>query len=109
MIFVNRCAVVLTPKIPFLNWVNSVTPEHPVKMDEFDDFTSFYLIAEIDSNEEALEYIEDNFSVFFRAELMLWYEDESAWPGNMDWNMFKQGFSIRFASVVIDAGFYNLA
>ena len=67
-VLVNRNAVVVKPKQPFIDWLNSVEPEGgcALKDEDFKD-SSIYLIPECDSPEEIYDIIKQRVK-FLREE-----------------------------------------
>jgi len=77
---INRNAIIVRPKRPFFDWINSVYPkgQHINKNDE----NNIYLIREMDSNDSILKWIKKNFEDLFSNELNDWCTDEERWPKN---------------------------
>ncbi|MCK9269840.1 MAG: hypothetical protein RBR47_12710 [Bacteroidales bacterium] len=96
---INRNAIVVKPKKPVLDWVNSVYPEKPV-------FTpgegNVYLIGERDSNEEIAQWLKRNFDEIFQNELNDWYTNEEVWPQKRTFKMFQEWFDYDIHSMVLD-------
>jgi len=63
---------------------------------------SSYLIPECRSVEHAWELIEHVYANIFCSELFAWHTQESNWPKNRSFIMFKDWFDVTIASVVID-------
>ena len=96
----NRAALIIRPKQPFLDWVASlddsglvpdVTGEQPV-----------YLIPEFESDDEGQEVLRQVYAEIFERELDGWHTDPSAWPQKRDFKIFQQWFSVELHSVVED-------
>ena len=66
MVTLNRSAIVVTPKQPFLDWLR-------------------------DSCEE-----------IFEEQLAGWYTDESAWPRDRGFDVFRRWFDYQHHSMLID-------
>ena len=96
---INRNAIVVKPKKPVLDWVNSDYPEKPV-------FTpgegNVYLIGERDSNEEFAQWLKRNFDEIFQNELNDWYTNEEVWPQKRTFKMFQEWFDYDIHSMVLD-------
>lgn len=97
---INRLGFVVKPQKPFFDWLKYFYPEmdfsSPIK-----DY-NFYLIREMDSNEEAMEWLEDNFDQIFSNELLDWNTNESIWPQNRTWKVFKEWFDVDICSMILD-------
>src|SRR3990167_5070243 len=96
----NRAALIIRPKQPFLDWAASlddsglvpdVTGEQPV-----------YLIPEFESDDEGQEVLRQVYAEIFERELDGWHTDPSAWPQKRDFKTFRQWFSVELHSVVED-------
>lgn len=100
---VNRAAIVVQPKKPFVDWVNSVDGEHSkVSLDEICDDYSCYLIPEVLSRREQKEYLEQNYVGIFFNEASCWHADRSAWPSQPSFRTFLEWFTVSFHSAVFD-------
>jgi len=100
---INRTAVIVKPKQPFIDWLNSMpedssnyTLEHISK----DNIT--FLIPEYDSPNGAVDYIRKKHSLIFEWELWGWITAEEYWPKNRNWKMFNDWFEIEINSEVFD-------
>lgn len=96
----NRAALIVRPKQPFLDWAASldnsglvpdVAGEHTV-----------YLVPEFESEEEGQQVLRHVYVEIFERELDDWHTDESAWPEKRDFKTFQEWFSIELHSVVED-------
>ncbi len=101
---INRDALIIFPKQPLIDWVNSLDDENITDCPKLltHDEGNVYLIPETHYHGEALELIKDNVTYFFEEELNSWYTDESLWPKELTWEMFQEWFHISIQSVVID-------
>ena len=101
---VNRVAVMLKCKKPFIEWVNTSDPydkNSNLTLEEANHECTVYLIHENDA-ENLEEWISLNFSPLFESELEGWYTDESLWPKNRTRKMFDEWFSVECHSVIVD-------
>ena len=101
---VNRNALIIRPKQALLDWVNSIFPEDPLSSDALGkhDDANVYLIPEMDSTEESLQYLKDNFESFLEEILFDWCEDDELWPKNRNWKLFEEYLDYSIQSVVVD-------
>jgi hypothetical protein len=109
MTSINRGLLVVKPKQPFLNWLNSLPDEIEVNepnqedLDEsfqIDDYTA-YLVPEFE-DDETRQVLEEFYSSIFEEELVSWSQEESDWPKNRDLTMFLEWFEVEFHSMVVD-------
>jgi hypothetical protein len=101
----NRFAINITGTQAFVDWINSLEGED-VTLDEINVESTTYMV---DVDEEMCrdnmdEFVKGYFETIFEVELAGWYLDESAWPLNRDWALFKRFFNFTISSVVYDLG-----
>jgi hypothetical protein len=99
----NRNAIILKPKQPFIEWINSHDGEVMTLETILGDLTVF-LIPENDSEEDFFEELEHNWSNLFEDELNGWYTDEAMWPQDRTYAMFREWVEVTWHSVVEDLG-----
>lgn len=100
---INRTAVVIIPKKRFWEWAKSVEPDTAVELTPEDsEEPTVYLFPEFDDSEELKEHLQTIYEDIFNNELMAWYTDESLWPQNRNWKMFKEWFDYRIHEIVFD-------
>ena len=103
MKIVNRYALVVVPKQPFLNWLHSADPTSAdITLAEVSDEPSVYLIREWKTDKTAHEHLRLVFGPIFEEELDGWYRDRDTWPARRDFRTFNKWFECHFHSVVID-------
>jgi hypothetical protein len=101
----NRAAVVIRAKKPFIDWVQSLPGSADVDRQYIDQDSTIYLVPELTSDDETKEIDEIIHSIYqhiFEEQLVDWIEDESRWPVNRDIKTFKKWFAVEFHSVVSD-------
>ncbi len=103
---IDRNAIIIRPKEPFFNWVNSVYPEDENVNEKPED--NIYLVHEMDSNEEIREWIKSNYEMIFVNELNDWYTKEDKWPANRTFKMFSEWFEVEICSMVLDLEEYEI-
>lgn len=101
---VNRTAVVIKPKQPFVDWLNSVPGESSDNtLERVTSENLTFLIPDFFGPNESLEYIKKVYHNIFEYELWGWYTAEELWPQEKrNWKMFQEWFSIEINSEVID-------
>jgi len=102
----NRGALIVRPRKPYLDWAAGLDDSGMVPNP--DDEQTVYLIPSYDSDDEALALLQTNFEAFFDAELFGWHTDESAWPKNRTFAMFKEWFKFELHSIVEDMCDFSL-
>ncbi|MGS2764436.1 hypothetical protein [Sinomicrobium sp. M5D2P9] len=94
--YIDRHAIVLKPKQPFLDWVNSFISEDKVeKIKE----SNIYLVD--DTIDDLEKWLEKNFDKLFRMELDEWYS-KKYWPKNRTYKMFRQWFQADVTTMIYD-------
>lgn len=105
MKMINRTAVVIKPRQPFLEWINN-TPQlnlsSPVTMEELLEDCDTILLPDTDSLEEAHELLEPLKPDLFSVQLDGWLRDPSAWPQDRSAAVFDQWFALEVHSMVLD-------
>jgi hypothetical protein len=101
--FLNRCAIVLTPLEPYITWANGLEEGGP-KFDDTRDEEGepVFLGPQVDTVAEAEAFVQKNFAYFFDHYLEQWCTDESFWPAPRTRTMFKKWFAVRIHSWVED-------
>lgn len=100
---INRTAVVIRPKQPFVDWLNSI-PDEDIEftLEKVSDDNITFLIPPYENPEEAQACVRKIYSQLFEFELFGWYTDEDLWPDNRTWEMFQEWFEIEINSEVFD-------
>ena len=96
----NRGVLIVRPKQPYLDWAAALDDSGLVP--DPDDEQTIYLIPGFDDDEEAWEIVVEIYAEVFERELDGWDTDETAWPQNRSFEMFKEWFDIELHSVVED-------
>ena len=101
---INRDVLIIKLKQPFLDWVNYIFPEKPITIDNLGkhDSANVYLIPQLDSTEESLAFLKQNFTPFLEEELVGWCEDDDQWPKKHDWKLFEEWLEYEIHSMVTD-------
>ena len=101
---INRSAVILKYKEPFVRWINEADPykdDPGITSENANEDRTVYLITEDDA-ENIEKWIALNFKTLFESELEGWYTDESLWPKKRDRKAFDEWFSVECHTVIID-------
>ena len=103
MLMLNRSALVVMPKSPFLRWLHSVDPtSSDLGLNDLREDPTIYLLDEYDDDVIATALVEAAFADIFEEQLAGWWQDESVWPDNRTFDMFCQWFEYRIHSMLID-------
>jgi len=101
---VNRGAVILRYKKPFVQWINEADPvkdTSEITMNSANEERTVYLITDADA-ENIEAWIRENYEALFEGELEGWYTDETLWPQNRDYKTFREWFEVECHSVILD-------
>ena len=94
--YINRSAIIVKPKQPFIDWHNSLYPDS--KIDEID--IDIYLV---DDNINDLEkFLKKKFDKLFTMVLYDWHTNKKEWPQKRNYKMFKQWFRIEISETIYD-------
>jgi hypothetical protein len=100
---VNRTAVIIRPKQPFVDWLNSIPGESTDNtLEKISRENTTFLIPEFDYPKDSLAYVKKNYSYLFEFELFGWYMAEELWPKKRTWKIFQEWFEIEINSSVFD-------
>jgi len=103
MRMVNRAAVVVTPKQPFLDWGNSLEPGGVVlTLDTVMGEPTVYLVRDVEDEAAVQRVLRRHFAEIFEHELAGWWTDPGAWPQQRDFRTFKKWFDVAIHSLVFD-------
>lgn len=100
---VNRAAILLIPKEPFIAWVHSYDEKSVrISPEEIRESPHIYLVYNSDDGDDSAKLIRKNFKTIFEEELNAWIIDESAWPTKRDMKTFKAWFEVKIHEIVFD-------
>ena len=101
---INRTAITITPKQPYINWANSFddaenydTPHATTILipDKYDEF-----------NYET--YLKKIYKIVFEEELESWMVDPNDWPKKRTYKIFKDWFEVICSDMTWDYGVGNI-
>ena len=78
---VNRSVILVKPKLPYIEWANSLDDDGP-KLDiekPYDEYT-IYLVDEIGYKGDIENVIKKQYAKIFEYELFSWHPSEEDWP-----------------------------
>ena len=99
----NRTVVVLSPKQPFLDWLNKVDPDdHELTVENLRNDNEVFLIPQLADNADSVKWVEQRWSFLFEHMLMGWIVDEAIWPQDRTLALFNAWFDIEVHSMAWD-------
>ena len=99
---VNRCALIVRPKQPFVDWINAVEPTSPVTLEQASDDPTIYLLPVCDTDQDFANVLRLIYEEIFEDQLWGWYTDPECWPKNRSFAVFSRWFDWEWHSMVVD-------
>ncbi len=96
--YINRCAIILKPQQPFLDWYANLNPEDNF-VEEINE-TNIYLIN--DRIDDVEKWLKKKFDKFFKMELNEWHENKKEWPQKRNFKMFNLWFRVETSEMIYD-------
>ncbi|QTE21543.1 hypothetical protein [Polaribacter cellanae] len=94
--YINRSAIIVKPKQPFIDWHNNLYPDS--KMDEID--IDIYLVN--DAIEDLEKFLKKKFDKIFTMVLEDWHTNKKEWPQRRNYKMFNQWFRVEVSETIYD-------
>ena len=103
MELLNRSALVVKPKQPFLDWLHAADPtsRHLTLLDLVREPT-LYLIPECETDDDVAAVLRELCEEIFEERLEGWYRDPSTWPPDRSLKVFCQWFDYQHHSMLVD-------
>jgi hypothetical protein len=102
----NRAALILRYKQPFVDWINAVDPSpasHMVTLDEVNSERTVYLIK-VEDEDELASWLRHHHKDVFEEELNIWYTDPKLWPRDRSLRVLKEWCTLELNTIVLDFG-----
>ena len=100
---VNRSAIIVTPKQPFLEWLHSIDPSsRDLKMADLRSDPSVYLFPECNDDSELTRLLKRACKGIFEQELESWDRLEETWPKDRTFDAFHGWFDCRIHWMIFD-------
>jgi hypothetical protein len=97
---VKRSAMVVKPKMPYINWINETYPDDTISIDNYED--DVYLLPNFEENKQMENWLKKNFDQIFTDQLNQWYTGEEGWPQKRTIKMFKEWFDYSMHTMIWD-------
>ena len=99
----NRSAIVVKPKQPFLDWLQTADPtSHRLILGDLSREPTIYLIPECDTEADVQQVLSELCEEIFVEQLAGWYRDEETWPRDRSFEVFCRWFEFRHHSMLVD-------
>ena len=103
MFIVNRSALLVKRKKPYIDWANALDEDGPrLSLDEPMKDSTVYLVDEIGYESDIEEVVKKHYAIIFEQELVAWHLVEKDWPQKRDLKTFKDWFEVEAHSMVLD-------
>lgn len=99
MEILNRSAITITPKLPFMDWANCLTPEFHMEINVLGESHTYLSNPDF---EDAEKHIKKYFKPIFEEELEGIWTDEKDWPQKRDYKTFCEWFHFEISDWVQD-------
>ena len=103
MLALNRSAIVVRPKSPFLDWLHTVDPTSAsLTLVNLTREPTIYLVAECDDTVDKQVCVQVVCSTIFEDQLDGWWRDRATWPTPQSLAVFRRWFDCQFHSMLLD-------
>ncbi len=102
---INRSAITITPREPYLSWARSVFAHEDAPPTTFPTSPVTLLVPPTDEPDEdgAVAFLREVCGAVFREMLTRWCGDQARWPKEVDdWATFTDWFEVRYTLDVFD-------
>ncbi|MFC1573339.1 hypothetical protein ACFL6M_07050 [Candidatus Eisenbacteria bacterium] len=99
---VNRSALVVRPRDPYLRWASELDEDSAGLAESIRGKSSVYLVAPDPQEEHESAPIEQYYERIFELELEAWHTDPDDWPRVRDYRTFQEWFDVDAESIVVD-------
>ncbi len=100
---INRYAIIIKPKQPFIDWINKFETENIIT--ELKETNVYLVDDEIDDLEK---WLKKNYSDFFELELVEWNTNKKEWPQKRTFKMFNEWFNADISTFIYDLERYPI-
>ena len=110
MKMLNRSAINIRLKQPFVDWINSLddSGDEPVRLADVNQETTTYLVPELEDETALADLLEVRYLDILENELFSWEEDTSLWPDSLERDLFDAFVEVELAFMVFDLDDQNL-
>ncbi len=95
----NRSAITISPKHPFIDWANALTPEFPMEINVLGESHTYLTNPDFDN---ADKHIKKYYKEIFEEELLGIWTDQNDWPEKLDYKTFCNWFHFEISDWVQD-------
>ena len=108
MFVVNRSALLVKRKKPYIDWANALDEDGPrLSLDGPMKDSTVCLVDEIGYERDVQEVVKKHYAIIFEQELVAWHLVEKDWPQKRDLKTFEDWFEVGAHSMVLDICDYS--
>jgi hypothetical protein len=101
---INRNALLIRARQPYLDWINSTALAAPPIVELKEVGETLYLVPASENDAEEAKVLKQVFHDIFCRELEGWCRDATRWPRSLTLPLFREWFEIQSIEVVEDVG-----
>lgn len=94
--YINRQAIILKPKQPFIDWCVSFCED---ELEDIKETRTYLLDEDIDDIEQ---WLRKKYDKLFKFELETFQFNKKEWPQRRNYKMFKEWFWVDFSTMIFD-------
>lgn len=100
----NRSAMQLICKQPYLDWINSLdsTKSGSWTLEQLNEDNDTFMIPQFVDPRESMKWVEERWHILFDSVLFNWETDEAVWPEDKTLKIFHEWFDVQIHSLVWD-------
>lgn len=104
MKMLNRSAISVQLKQPFVDWVNSLTDDEQehLNLAEVNLEATTYLIPELEDEDDLDDFLDEFYLELLENELFSWEEDETMWPEDLNRALLDNFLTIKLSFMAFD-------
>jgi len=100
---IERSALIVTAKQPFVDWLHTVDPtSKDIGLSNINREPTVYLVPPFETQDEFMEWLEEHCDNIFQEALDGWWTDKRSWPPDRGITVFQEWFDCRLYSMVLD-------
>ncbi len=99
---INRTAVTIVPRKPYIDWANSF--DDGPELDTASSHATSLLIPDTYDEYSYETFIKRNYRMIFEEELSSWITDPASWPKRMSYDVFREWFDIIPSDTILELG-----
>ena len=106
MKLLNRTALLVRPKQPFVDWVNSLEEDASLLLAQGDSINdhNIYLVDEVLDDNHLENVLRRIHRFIFESELFGWWTEERDWPKQRGYKTFRAWFNVEYHTMITDLG-----